>query len=108
MRQGLDVDDAEVVWPESAREKIVEKNWRSIFQVHLDDVEKYGLEYCIYFHTLRVLCGMFFVLALLATPALLFCLQGNSFVHDAAWLQVGKLATLSQQEPSSMRNFVCK
>ncbi|CAE7023982.1 unnamed protein product [Symbiodinium natans] len=103
MRQGLDVDDAEVVWPESAREKIVEKNWRSIFQVHLDDVEKYGLEYCIYFHTLRVLCGMFFVLALLATPALLFCLQGNSFVHDDLLSHLARL-TLGNVSPTTMLN----
>ena len=82
MRQGIEVDDAEVVWPESAREKVVEKNWRSVFRVHLDDVEKFGLEYCIYFQTLRVLCLMFLVLSLLAIPELLFCLRGNVFMQD--------------------------
>ena len=85
MRQGIEVDDAEVVWPESAREKVVEKNWRSILRVHLDDIEKYGLEYCLYFQTLRVLCGVLFILALLGIPELMFCLEGTTFLHDAPW-----------------------
>ena len=90
MRQGIEVDDAEVVWPESAREKVVEKNWRSVFRVHLDDVEKFGLEYCICFQTLRVLCVMFLLLSLLAIPELLFCLRGNVFMQDVPRPKIGK------------------
>ncbi|CAE7308145.1 unnamed protein product [Symbiodinium sp. CCMP2456] len=101
MRQGIEVDDAEVVWPESAREKVVEKNWRSVFRVHLDDVEKFGLEYCIYFQTLRVLCLMFFVLSLLAIPELLFCLRGNVFMQGDLLSRLGRL-TLGNVSPETV------
>ena len=83
MRQGIEVDDAEVVWPESAREKVVEKNWRSVFRVHLDDVEKFGLEYCIYFQTLRYYAHVL-VLLLLAIPEVLLLLVECIFAKRAS------------------------
>ena len=44
--QAVETADTELEWQDSGREKVVEQNFRSILRVHLDDVEKYGLEHC--------------------------------------------------------------
>ncbi|CAJ1407641.1 unnamed protein product [Effrenium voratum] len=67
------------IWPDSGREKVLERDWRSIFRVHLDDVEKYGLEYCLYFQSLRVLCAMLFLTCIPGTLELLYLLNGPVF-----------------------------
>lgn len=71
----------EFQWPDSGREKVVE-DYRFILWVRLDDVEKYGLEYCLYFQTLRYVCRFLFFMSIAAIFLIIFALEGSQFSNN--------------------------
>lgn len=73
--------DVEFQWPDSGREKVVE-DYRFILWVRLDDVEKYGLEYCLYFQTLRYVCRFLFFMSIAAIFLIIFALEGSQFSNN--------------------------
>jgi len=100
--QAIEAANTELDWQDSGREKVVEQNFRSILRVHLDDVEKYGLEHCLYFQTIRIFCKVYFFLSFLSIFQILFALQGKRFSDDDLCSRLATLTMGNVDETTSL------
>lgn len=99
--QAIEAADTELEWQESGREKVLEQNFQSILRVHLDDVEKYGLEHCLYFQALRIFGKVYFFISLLAIVQILFALEGTRFAGRSDLCSVLATLTLGNVDEST-------